>query len=233
MLLALVFVLPDICFAAIVLENYTAGTFTSNTSFSFTTSGDNRILLVFYQRNTDHSTSVTYDGSAATYSGYAALTPGGNYDLLWYQTNPTLGSNTLALGSNNPSALKAYVVMQFSGVDTSDPFDVFGTLDSQSATTTPLQSVTSTTADGMAVWGLGMATAEGNVSGASGTTKATGATMTDGSPSINGLYKSVSATGAFTVNGLSSASAGWSGVLTILNAIQAPSITNYYHPQLF
>jgi len=118
---------------AIVLDNSdgTHSITTSSTSFAYTCTGSNLLLLV----TVGVDDSGTVDVSSITYNGVGLTNANanGNYNLqnkhsrIWYLINPATGSNTLAITlTGDPSDIAVIGVISLTGVHQTTPIDVAG-----------------------------------------------------------------------------------------------------------
>lgn len=141
---------PEETDAAIAVDNTSnSGTFTIGTSFSWshTTSGSDRVLVVGVtdgRNNTVRVTGVTYNGESLSSS--ASVASGGLNASFYYLANPDTGANTVQVSSAATLAGIAGAI-SVTGADTTDPIDDTdtssgnGKSSSASLTTTQTNSV--------------------------------------------------------------------------------------------
>ena len=107
---------------AIAIDNSTTGENTSgtSTSFSYTTSGSDRLLLVnTMQRGGSgfNVTGITYNGVPMIQVGSTQSQESGqSKQNFWYLLNPALGSNTMVITSNGTQNPMDYSIASYTGV---------------------------------------------------------------------------------------------------------------------
>lgn len=151
-----------------VYDSSSKGSFGTSPSWSHTTSGSNRILIVFVGGASDPGVSgITYNSVAMT--KFAETTyPGSGYAGFsgWYLINPASGTNTIAVtSSGNCTAIAS----SFTGAKQSGQPDSFGVNNNASGTSSLAVSTTVVAADCLLVGGV----SEDQGSGATGGTNTT------------------------------------------------------------
>ena len=128
---------------AIAFGAFTDGT--TNTSYSVTTAGDDRLLIVNVRGDTtDTGASVTYNGVSMTQFNKLEI-PGDRWMYAFYLFNPATGSNTVAITGTVNRTVAAY----YTGVGS------YETSSTNTGTATSLTTSVTTTADNC--WLIGVA----------------------------------------------------------------------------
>lgn len=110
---------------AIAFDNSTQNT-ASAVSYSHTTSGSNRILIVKVTGTSTTVTGVTYSGVSMTQASVSTNIADGNVLVyLFYLKNPASGSNTVSISGPATCTSAAFSftgALQTGGVDTATPY---------------------------------------------------------------------------------------------------------------
>ncbi len=140
---------------------------TSSWSWSHTTAGGNRLLVVgvsAYDANaSDSVTGITYGGQALTFIRRDSSAAHHLWSELWYLANPPTGSNTVAVTLTGAPGGAVAGAVTFTGVDTSSPIEG-NNGDGASSGASPSVSVTTVTAN---AWLVGVIASEDIASGLS------------------------------------------------------------------
>lgn len=103
--LVVILLLPQVGFAAIAYDNASHSGFLNSTSnnLSHTTSGSDRLLMVYIYSTIDNITGVTYNGTAATFVQKQLMTgaAAGQYIHAYILANPTSGTNNVTVTSSS------------------------------------------------------------------------------------------------------------------------------------
>lgn len=108
----------------VVFESVTQ---TSSDSFSHSTSGSDRLLIVSAHWSVSSSRSVsgiTYNGASLTQIG-SQISNGNSQVTVWYLLNPATGSNTLTISGTLTGG--QFTAVSYSGVDQTSPIGVTNT----------------------------------------------------------------------------------------------------------
>lgn len=97
----------------------------SSHSFSFSTAGNDRTLILNAAVQGPTITGITYNGVAMT-RAYAALVTFVDRMTQWYLANPATGSNTVAL-TYSGSDVGGGMALYYTGTDTADPLGTTNT----------------------------------------------------------------------------------------------------------
>lgn len=205
LLLTVLFFLPTATSAAIAYDTSTAGgtiTATSPKTWTHTTSGDDRFLVVAVnQTGAGNITGVTYGGVSMTRASNEQAVTEAYVISMWYLKNPASGSNTVSVsftaGSTNGASSSYTGVL--GGYDTSA-----NGLDGTSPITGTLTTVNQ-------AWMVMVTTDDGsNPSAGTGTTLLvnfqggtslfdSGATLSAGSNSLNATFTGGAGNGGYVV----------------------------------
>lgn len=118
----------------------------SSTSFSYTCTGSNLILIVGVQTTVNQTvSSITYNGVGLTQIATKATPNSARGVDLWYLINPATGSNTLAVNLGGAvSNWFSVSVASYTGVKQTGQPDASGSSSANSGLTDVTQSVTTT-----------------------------------------------------------------------------------------
>lgn len=110
-ILVAIILIPQIGLAAIGYDNASHSGYLNGTSnnLSHTTSGTDRLLMVYIYSTIDNVTGVTYNGTAMTFVQKQLMTgaAAGQYIHAYILANPTTGTNTVTVTSS--SGLGGYI----------------------------------------------------------------------------------------------------------------------------
>lgn len=158
-------------------DTSTTATFVGATSFSYSCSGSNRLLLVSVTNGFSASTEIlgiTYNGVSLTQLDTIENTDGasGVETTVYYLIAPSTGSNTLAITVSGPPEYPSVSVVSLTGVNQSTPF---GTVTKTNFNSTNSSSINVTSSSGqMVIDFLGTLSANtGNSAGANQTARTT------------------------------------------------------------
>lgn len=154
---------------AIAYDNASHSGFLNSTTnnLSHTTSGTDRVLLVYIYSTIDNVTGVTYNGTSMSFVNKVVMlgAAAGQYIHCYILANPTTGSNTVAVSSS--SGLAGYVsAVSYTGAKQTGQPDGNNT-QSVSSTTSLTTSITTTDDN---CWLVGYAYHNGAVVAGTGTT---------------------------------------------------------------
>lgn len=139
---------PNVSHAAIALDasanSGTGGATSPSTSLSWshTTSGSNRLLVVAVSTGGTVS-GVTYNGVAMTMGVSHTGSPYGGSDYLWYLANPASGANTITV-TTTTSIATVGLSISYTGAAQSVPVDVTGSVASSGSVLSLSLNVTTT-----------------------------------------------------------------------------------------
>lgn len=155
---------------AIAFDAATHSAYQANSplTFSHTTSGSDRLIIVYVYDGSNRTTGVTYGGVALTLVQDLVMTgaAAGQYIQLWYLLNPASGANNVVV-SGTPDPIGVYAsAVSYTGVAQSGQPDA-----SNKQATSPATSLTTsvtTVADNC--WLMGYAYHGATISAGTGTT---------------------------------------------------------------
>lgn len=115
------FILVSEAHAAITFDNATSSSVVSGTSstFAYTTSGNNRLLIVGIRagltQGTNNITGVTYAGTPMTLDG-SVFTPSDRWTYMFSLINPTIGTNNVVVSTTGGNTFIGLVYSSYTGV---------------------------------------------------------------------------------------------------------------------
>ncbi len=208
-----------------------SGSSVTSISYSYTTSGSDRGLIVqIYYQSSATVSAITYNGVSMTaISGTPLDTGGGERHGMWYLANPANGSNTLSVTFSIATTYAAFM-SSYTGVDQASMIGATRTELGLETGTTYAESLTTTTNDSWIVWGTRDYAARTITAGANTTLLQTETT-------VYGLIQARSTTGAAagsrTLNLNASASANWfSDILAEIKPSATVTSSNQYLPMV-
>jgi hypothetical protein len=177
---------------AIAYDTVTHSGFSSASSFSFshTTSGSDRLLIVHVYDGNDRVTNVTYNGVGLTLVEDLLMTgaAAGQYIQLWYLLNPASGTNNVTITGSASMSLYASAV-SYTGVEQTGQPDA--STKQAASPNTSLTTTVTTTDDNC--WLMGYAYRGTTISAGAGTTLRGG--------SVAGILEVIDSNGAKTPAG--------------------------------
>lgn len=157
---------------------------------SYTTSGDNRILLVGVLKQSNNTVSgVTYNGVSMTQIGtFTTTAGGGENNYLFLLVNPASGANNIVVTFNSSTGVSAVCASSYNGAKQTGQPDANNT--GYSASTTSLTTSVTTTSDNC--WLAGYARAGDTMTAGTATTLRTASNISmmdsNGAKSPAGSY---------------------------------------------